>query len=132
MQCLATFRLSTSPLHRHWYSSQQEELRARPVRTRIDGQVRVRAMQAGQTRSCGARRIAGQVRVRAMQAGQTRSCGVRAHTHKHPRTETPAVGSHVCMKIGASSAAPSSFSKFQKIKKKSHINLVVIYYNLNS
>ncbi len=30
--------------------------------------------------------ITGQVRVRAMQAGQTRSCGVRAHTHKPPRT----------------------------------------------
>ena len=68
MQCLATFRLSTSPLHRHCYSSQQDELRARPVRTRI----------------------AGQVRVRAMQAGQTRSCGARTHTHKHPRTETRA------------------------------------------
>jgi hypothetical protein len=53
MQCLAIFRLSTSPLHRHCYSSQQDELRARPVRTRIAGQVRVRAMQAGQTRSCG-------------------------------------------------------------------------------
>jgi hypothetical protein len=38
MQCLATFRLSTSPLHRHCYSSQQDELRARPVRTRIAGQ----------------------------------------------------------------------------------------------
>jgi hypothetical protein len=68
MQCLATFRLSTSPLHRHCYSSHQDELRARPVRTRI----------------------AGQVRVRAMQAGQTRSCGARTHTHKHPRTETRA------------------------------------------
>jgi predicted thioesterase len=56
------FRLSTSPLHRHCYSSQQDELRARLVRTRI----------------------AGQVRVRAMQAGQTRSCGARAHTHKLP------------------------------------------------
>jgi hypothetical protein len=60
--------VSTSPLHRHCYSSQQDELRARPVRTRI----------------------AGQVRVRAMQAGQTRSCGARAHTNKHPRTETRA------------------------------------------
>jgi septal ring factor EnvC (AmiA/AmiB activator) len=38
----------------------------------------------------------------------------------------------VCMKIGASSAAPSSFSKFQKISKKSLTNLVVIYYNLKS
>ena len=47
---LATFRLSTSPLHRHCYWSQQDDLR-----TRIAGQVRVRAMQAGQTRSCGAR-----------------------------------------------------------------------------
>ena len=35
--------------------------------------------------------ITGQVRVRAMQAGQTRSCGVRAHTHKQPRTEMLAV-----------------------------------------
>ena len=35
---LATFRLSTSPLHRHCYSSQQDELQALPVRTRIAGQ----------------------------------------------------------------------------------------------
>ena len=55
MQCLATFRLSTSPLHRHCYSSQQDELRAPQVRTWIAWQVRVRTMQAGQTRSCGAR-----------------------------------------------------------------------------
>jgi len=52
MQCLATFRLSTSPLHRDCYSSQQDELRVRPVRTRIAGQ-RARpacalAMQSGQ------------------------------------------------------------------------------------
>ncbi len=106
MQCLATFRLLTSPLHRHCYSSQQDELRARPVRTRIAGQVRVRAMQAGQTRSCGGLRIAGQVRVRAMQAGQTRSCGARAHTHKHPRTGTPAVVSHATCAAALPSGSP--------------------------
>ncbi len=39
MQCLATCRLSTSPLHRHCYLSQEDELRARPVRTRIAGQI---------------------------------------------------------------------------------------------
>jgi hypothetical protein len=38
--------------------------------------------------------ITGQVRVRATQTGQTRRCGARAHTHKHPCTEMPAVGSH--------------------------------------
>jgi hypothetical protein len=35
IQCLATFRLPKSPLHRHCYSRQQDVLRARPVRTRI-------------------------------------------------------------------------------------------------
>jgi hypothetical protein len=69
-----------------------EELRARPgLRTRITGQVRVRAMQAGQTRSCGA----------------------RAHTHKHPRTEMPAVGSHATCAAALPSGsppAPSSLS----------------------
>ncbi len=65
-------------------ASQQDELRARPVRTRI----------------------AGQVRVRTMQAGQTRSCGVRAHTHKHPRTETPAVGSHAACAAALPSGSP--------------------------
>ena len=49
--------------------------------------------------------ITGQVRVRAMQAGQTRSCGVRAHTHKHPRTEMPAVGSHAT----CAAALPSGY-----------------------
>ena len=88
MQCLATFRLSTSPLHRDCYSSQQAELRARLVRTRISGQVRVRAMQAGQTRSCGA----------------------RAHTHKHPRTEMPAVGSHATCAAALTSGSPPAQS----------------------
>ena len=49
-------------------ASQQDELRARPVRTRITGQVRVCVMQTGQTCSCGA----------------------RTHTHKHPRTDSDA------------------------------------------
>jgi hypothetical protein len=88
MQCLATFRLSTSPLHRHWYSSQQDEMRARPVRTRM----------------------AGQVRVRAMQAGQTRRCGARAHTHKHPNTETPAVGSQAACATVLPSGSPDQSS----------------------
>ena len=58
-------------------------------------------------------RITGQVRVRAMQAGQTRSCGARAHTHKHPRTEMPAVGSHATCAAALPSGsppAPSSLS----------------------
>ena len=84
MQCLTTFRLSTSPLHRHCYSSQQDELRARPVRTRITGQVRVVVMQAG----------------------QTRSCGVRARTHKHPHTEMPVVGSHATCAAALPSVSP--------------------------
>ena len=46
MQGLATFRLSTSPLHRHCYSSQQDELR-----TRIAGQVRVRAHSPASVRT---------------------------------------------------------------------------------
>ncbi len=46
------------------------------------------------------------VRVRAMQAGQTRSCGVRAHTHKHPRTEMPAVGSHATCAAALPSGSP--------------------------
>ncbi len=44
MQGLATFRLSTSPRHRHYYWSQQDELR-----TRIAGQ---RACRAGAHRPC--------------------------------------------------------------------------------
>ena len=58
-------------------------------------------------------RITGQGRVRAMQAGQTRSCGARAHTHKHPRTEMPAVGSHATCAAALPSGsppAPSSLS----------------------
>jgi hypothetical protein len=58
-------------------------------------------------------RITGQVRVRVMQAGQTRSCGARAHTHKHPRTEMPAVGSHATCAAALPSGsppAPSSLS----------------------
>ena len=92
MECLATFRLSTSPLHRHCYSSQKDELRARPVRTRKNNKWRII--------------IDWQVRVRAMQAGQTRSCGVSAHTHKHPRTETPAVGSHATCAAALPSGSP--------------------------
>jgi hypothetical protein len=48
-----------------------------------------------------------------MQAGQTRSCGARAHTHKHPRTEMPAVGSHATCAAALPSGsppAPSSLS----------------------
>jgi hypothetical protein len=87
------------------------------VRTRIAGQVRVCAMQSGQTRSCGSRRIAGQVRVRAMQAGQTRSCGARAHTHKHPRTETPAVVSHATCAAALPSGSPLVLStQFQTVE----------------
>ena len=58
-------------------------------------------------------RITCQVRVRTMQAGQTRSCGARAHTHKHPRTEMPAVGSHAICAAALTSGsppAPSSLS----------------------
>ena len=53
------------------------------------------------------------MRVRAMQAGQTRSCGARAHTHKHPRTKMPAVGSHATCAAALPSGsppAPSSLS----------------------
>ena len=54
-------------------------------------------------------RITGQVMVRAMQAGQTRSCGARAHTHKHPRTEMPAVGSHATCAAALPSGNPTNF-----------------------
>jgi hypothetical protein len=59
-------------------------------------------------------RITGQVRVRAMQAGQTRSCGARAHTHKHPRTEMPAVGSHATCAAALPSGSPPPRLPFQR------------------
>jgi hypothetical protein len=106
MQCLATFRVSTSPLHRHCYSSQQDELRARPVRTRIAGQVRVRVMQAGQTRSCGARALTHK-HPRTERCARTHtSTRARAHTHKHPRTETHAVCSHATCAAALPSGSP--------------------------
>jgi hypothetical protein len=45
-------------------------------------------------------------RVRAMQAGQTRSCGARTHTHKHPLTETPVVGSQAVCAAALPSGSP--------------------------
>ena len=67
---VATFRLSTSPLHRHCYSSQQDELR-----TRIAGQ---RACRAGANRPCS------QASVRTGPAGiPVRGyVDVRAHTRE--------------------------------------------------
>jgi hypothetical protein len=67
---VATFRLSTSPLHRHCYSSQQDELR-----TRIAGQ---RACRAGAHRPCS------QASVRTGPAGiPVRGyVDVRAHTRE--------------------------------------------------
>ncbi len=67
---VATFRLLTSPLHRHCYSSQQDELR-----TRIAGQ---RACRAGANLPCS------QASVRTCPAGiQVRGyVDVRAHTRE--------------------------------------------------
>jgi hypothetical protein len=60
------------------------------------------------------------VRVRAMQAGQTLSCGTRAHTHKHHHTEMSAVGSHATCAADLPSSSPpdqSSLStQFQTVE----------------
>jgi hypothetical protein len=90
MQCLATFRLSTSPLHRHCYSSQQDELRARPVCTRIAGQ-RARpacapALQPGQRAHRPCRHSGAWVR----ECARTHPGGARASCV--PQLRAPAVG----------------------------------------
>ena len=82
----------------HTYTKPQtSSMRSRCLGWRIHGSVEDTKLSTNKqhTLSPGLRtRITGQVRVRVMQAGQTRSCGARTHTHKHPHTEMPAVGSH--------------------------------------
>ena len=88
-------------------------------------------------RSCGTglpTRIASQVRVRAIQAGQTRSCGARAHTHKHLRTEMPVVCSHATCAASLPSGSPpdpsslsTQFRTVENCQPSNPTNLVLVF-----